>query len=107
MLIYQGFVPGPQASIHGLSALGFIMYPDWPQSAADLVPLPLCDGPKLKPFDFQGPQRIEFLEHIGQGLHAHVFKVRILGCVYALKLVSNQPPFIACGCHGRAQGRGN
>lgn len=63
------------------------MYPDWPQSDADLVPLPRCDGPKLKPFDFQGAQRIEFLEYVGEGLHAHVFKVRIRGQIYALKLV--------------------
>ncbi|KAG6006876.1 hypothetical protein E4U21_006595 [Claviceps maximensis] len=62
------------------------MYPGWPQSAVDLVPLPLCDGPKLKPFDFQGPQKIEFIDYIGQGLHAHVFKVKILGQIYALKL---------------------
>ncbi|KAI1073595.1 kinetochore Sim4 complex subunit FTA2-domain-containing protein [Whalleya microplaca] len=62
------------------------MYPDWPESDADLVPLPKCDGPKLKPFNFQGPQKIEFLEHLGEGLHAHVFKVKILGQIYALKL---------------------
>ncbi|KAJ8131268.1 hypothetical protein O1611_g2357 [Lasiodiplodia mahajangana] len=62
------------------------MYPDWPESDADLVPLPKCDGPKLKPFDFQGPQKIEFLERIGEGLHSHVFKVKILGEIYALKL---------------------
>ncbi|KAI0455163.1 kinetochore Sim4 complex subunit FTA2-domain-containing protein [Xylaria acuta] len=62
------------------------MYPDWPRSNADLVPLPECDGPKLKPFNFQGPQKIEFLEHLGEGLHAHVFKVKILGQIYALKL---------------------
>ncbi|KAJ9130230.1 Kinetochore complex Sim4 subunit Fta2 [Pleurostoma richardsiae] len=62
------------------------MYPDWPRSSADLVPLPRCDGPKLKPFDFQGTQTIEFLEHVGEGLHAHVFKVQILGQIYALKL---------------------
>lgn len=64
------------------------MYPDWPESADDLVPLPLCDGPKLKPFDFQGPQQIEFLEFLGDGTHSYVFKVKILGEVYALKLVS-------------------
>ncbi|KAG7292935.1 hypothetical protein NEMBOFW57_002980 [Staphylotrichum longicolle] len=62
------------------------MYPDWPQSPADLVPLPRCDGPKLSAFDFHGPQEIEFLEHLGEGGHSHVFKVNILGCVYALKL---------------------
>ncbi|KAK0612337.1 kinetochore Sim4 complex subunit FTA2-domain-containing protein [Bombardia bombarda] len=62
------------------------MYPDWPATDADLVPLPQCIGPKLEPFDFQGPQQIEFLEYIGEGLHAHVFKIRILGQIYALKL---------------------
>lgn len=64
------------------------MYPDWPESDADLVPLPRCHGPKLKPFDFQGPQKIEFLDYIGEGLHAHVFKIKIMGKIYALKLVS-------------------
>ncbi|KAI5925861.1 kinetochore Sim4 complex subunit FTA2-domain-containing protein [Camillea tinctor] len=62
------------------------MYPDWPECAADLVPLPQWLGPKLGPFDFQGPQKIEFLEFLGEGLHAMVFKVRILGQVYALKV---------------------
>ncbi|KAK1834584.1 kinetochore Sim4 complex subunit FTA2-domain-containing protein [Podospora conica] len=62
------------------------MYPDWPRSKADLVPLPLCDGPKLKAFDFKGKQQIEFLEYLGEGLHAHVFKVRIRRKIYALKL---------------------
>ncbi|EMR71838.1 hypothetical protein UCREL1_1113 [Eutypa lata UCREL1] len=46
----------------------------------------MCDGLKLKPFNFQGPQKIEFLEHLGEGLYAHVFKVKILGKIYALKL---------------------
>lgn len=63
------------------------MYADWPLSNADLVPLPRCDGPKLDPFDFQGPHTIEFLEHAGDGLHAHVFKVQIRGQIYAPKLV--------------------
>jgi hypothetical protein len=64
------------------------MYPDWPQSAAELVPLPQIDGPRLAPFDFKGPQKIEFLEYLGQGQHANVLKVRISGQIYALKLVS-------------------
>lgn len=64
------------------------MYPDWPESDDDLVPLPECPGPKLKPFDFQGPQKIEFLEVVGEGLHAMVIKVKILKKVYALKVVS-------------------
>ncbi|CAG9949076.1 unnamed protein product [Clonostachys rosea f. rosea IK726] len=62
------------------------MYPDWPRSEADLVPLPRCDGPKLEPFDFKGPQQIEFLEYLGDGLHSQVLKVKILGQIYALKL---------------------
>lgn len=50
--------------------------------------MPQCPGPKLGPFDFQGPQKIEFLGILGEGLHAIVFKVRILGQIYALKVVS-------------------
>lgn len=65
------------------------MYPDWPESAADLLPLPRCDGPKLEPFQFHGPQKIEFLHYISEGLVSHVFKVRIEGEIYALKLVGN------------------
>lgn len=64
------------------------MHPDWPETPADLVPLLVCDGPKLAAFDFQGPQQIEFLEYLGEGLHAHVVKVSIKGQEYALKLVS-------------------
>lgn len=63
------------------------MYPDWPKSADDLAPLPQIDGPKLEPFAFKGPQRIKFLEYLGEGLHSHVFKVEIMGDIYALKLV--------------------
>ncbi|KAI8717424.1 hypothetical protein NCS52_00818300 [Fusarium sp. LHS14.1] len=55
------------------------MYPDWPKSSSDLVPLPLCEGPKLEPFDFQGPQKIDFLQHIGEGSHSHVFKFKFVG----------------------------
>lgn len=73
------------AFLHSL--LASPMYPDWPETAADLVPLPLCPGPKLAAFDFQGPQDIEFLEYLGEGLHAHVLKVKIKGQEYALKLV--------------------
>ncbi|KAJ8114158.1 hypothetical protein ONZ43_g4967 [Nemania bipapillata] len=62
------------------------MYPDWPESTADLGPLPQCPGPKLEPFNFQGPQKIEFLEILGEGQHAIVFKVKMLGQIYALKV---------------------
>lgn len=63
------------------------MYPDWPRSVEDLVPLPQCEGPKLPAFDFKGPQEIKFLDLLGEGQHSYVFKVDILGCEYALKLV--------------------
>lgn len=63
------------------------MYPAHPKTAADLVPLPLCDGPKLPPFQFpDSKQEIIFLEYIGQGAHSHVFKIEIQKQVYALKL---------------------
>ncbi|KAH6616142.1 kinetochore Sim4 complex subunit Fta2 [Chaetomium sp. MPI-SDFR-AT-0129] len=62
------------------------MYPDWPRSREDLVPLPQCDGPKLNPFNFKGDPTIEFIDYLGEGLHAHVFKVRIDNQIYALKL---------------------
>ncbi|KAI0183257.1 kinetochore Sim4 complex subunit FTA2-domain-containing protein [Xylaria flabelliformis] len=62
------------------------MYPDWPKCATDLGPLPECPGPKLGPFDFQGPQKIRFLGILGEGLHAIVFKVEMLGQIYALKV---------------------
>lgn len=65
------------------------MFPDHPTSPYDLLPpLPRCDGPKLEPFDFQGPQNIEFLAYLGAGLHSHVVKVKIKNKEYALKLVS-------------------
>lgn len=65
----------------------FSLFPELPQSGSDLIPLPRrAKGPKLKPFDFQGPQQIEFLDHLGHGLHSHVVKVKILGQIYALKL---------------------
>ena len=63
------------------------IYPDWPACPADLVPLPMIEGPKLKPFDFGGPQQIEFLEYIASGLHGHVVKARIHGQEYVIKLV--------------------
>ncbi|OAA61821.1 hypothetical protein SPI_04680 [Niveomyces insectorum RCEF 264] len=62
------------------------MYPFLPGPGEELVPLPNCEGPKLKPFDFHGPQRIEFLELLGTGIDGVVFKVKILGRIYALKL---------------------
>ncbi|KFA51010.1 hypothetical protein S40293_11164, partial [Stachybotrys chartarum IBT 40293] len=46
-------------------------------------------GPKLEPFVFKGPREIEFLDELGVGGHSFLFKVRIDGVLYALKLVSN------------------
>lgn len=64
------------------------MYPETPQSVAGLVPLPQGNGPKIKAFDFQGPQQIEFLDRLGSGIHSIVFRVKIRGQIYALKLAS-------------------
>lgn len=63
------------------------IFPDWPVCLDDLVPLPMIDGPKLKPFDFGGPQQIEFVKYIASGLHGHVVQARIHGQDYAIKLV--------------------
>ncbi|KEY68579.1 hypothetical protein S7711_05765 [Stachybotrys chartarum IBT 7711] len=62
------------------------MYVHYPEPGADLVPLPEFEGPKLEPFTFQGKRKIEFLEGLGSGTHSWVFKVRIDGQIYALKL---------------------
>lgn len=78
----------PHFSFSHLYPLLFIVCPEHPNSPSDLVPLLQCDGPKLKPFDFKGPLNIEFLESAGSGSHSYVFKVKIRGETYALKLVS-------------------
>lgn len=52
-------------------------------------PLPWCEGPKLEPFDIQGPsQTIVFKAHLASAVHSHVFEVSITGATYALKAVS-------------------
>lgn len=55
-------------------------------------PLPWCVGPKLPPFPLHGSanQEIEILEHLGQGLHSEVFRVKIQGRCFALKVVSDE-----------------
>lgn len=53
----------------------------------DFVPLPECEGPRLQPYNAKHAPDIDFLEHIGQGVHAHVFKVKIDGKIFALKIV--------------------
>lgn len=54
-----------------------------------LPPLPAHPGPSLRPFDFKDVKKahIEFLEYIGHGAHSRVYKVRIDGKLYALKVV--------------------
>ena len=54
-----------------------------PMSAFPKVP-----GPKLKRFGSDSRALdIEFIEHLGKGIHGHVWKVRIDSTVYALKIV--------------------
>lgn len=51
--------------------------------------LPNVPGPKLYPFDTgTDPLDLEFIEEIGKGLVSYVWKVRINGNEYALKIVS-------------------
>jgi len=50
-------------------------------------PLPWCAGPKLKPFTFKtATPQVTFLRLLGSGLHGHVFKARLDGVIYAIKL---------------------
>ncbi len=53
-----------------------------------LVPLPDMPGPRLAPFKDGEAGEVEFLAPLGSGLHGSVFKARIDGEIYALKLVS-------------------
>lgn len=57
---------------------------------ADLPLVPDCEGPRLHPYNRKGTDEIEFIDEVGHGAHAHVFKVRIDGKIYALKVFLNQ-----------------
>ncbi|KAJ4412865.1 hypothetical protein N0V82_008716 [Gnomoniopsis sp. IMI 355080] len=57
-----------------------------------LPPLPDCEGPQLHPYQSSGTPEITFLEEIGVGAHGHVFKVRIEGKIFALKVFHYQLP---------------
>ncbi|KAK8025396.1 hypothetical protein PG990_003219 [Apiospora arundinis] len=47
--------------------------------------------PKLHQFDTGGaPLELEFIKQLGKGLHSYVWKVRINGNVYALKLFTHE-----------------
>ena len=58
-------------------------------------PLPLCDGPKLKPFDLPMPNP-DFHRLISdrdaEGGQAHVFEASIGSTMYAIKVVKNPSP---------------
>lgn len=49
--------------------------------------LPSIEGPKLRRFKGGNYNRIEYEELLGSGDHGYVFRVRIDGELYALKLV--------------------
>lgn len=57
------------------------------------LPLPRIPGPKLEPFRGTATADIEFIEFIGndEDLDSKVWKVRIDGKVFALKVVSVTP----------------
>ena len=55
---------------------------------AELEAFPYIPGPQLARFDTKGKDLdIEFVRHLGAGIHAHVWKVVIDGTPYALKMV--------------------
>lgn len=59
-------------------------------SSTKRLPLPRCPGPKLEPFRGTASVDIEFIEFIGSGndMDSKVWKVRVDGKIYALKIVS-------------------
>jgi hypothetical protein len=64
-----------------------------PLSGPASRPLPWFKGPKLGPFTFRDELKpdIRFLEHLGGGAHAEVFRAVIDGSDYAIKLVYFPP----------------
>ncbi|KAI0513292.1 kinetochore Sim4 complex subunit FTA2-domain-containing protein [Xylaria bambusicola] len=52
--------------------------------------LPALEGPRIGPFDVLGSGfSIKFLDKLGEGSHAVVWKVEINGLVYAIKMFNN------------------
>lgn len=50
--------------------------------------------PTLHQFDTGGaPLEVEFIKKLGEGIHSHVWKARVNGNIYALKLVSGPHSF--------------
>ncbi|KAK6069734.1 hypothetical protein SCUP234_10489 [Seiridium cupressi] len=59
----------------------------WFHLSESMTGLPDVPGPRLLPFSFDGGKDdIEFIEFLGKGVHAHVWKVTINGKIYALKI---------------------
>ncbi|KAI1659572.1 hypothetical protein F4813DRAFT_401561 [Daldinia decipiens] len=80
------------------------MYPDWPESDADLVPLPQCDGPKLKPFKLPGSSR----NRIPRTPRIRSIFTRLQGQNPGADLRTKTEPFSCeCRAYGRLQETGN
>ncbi len=64
-----------------------------PASSDTPLPLPQLPGPKLAPFTATGYADIEFIRELGDSNHmdSFVWKVRIDGRDYALKMVKELP----------------
>ncbi|KAI0596166.1 kinetochore Sim4 complex subunit FTA2-domain-containing protein [Biscogniauxia sp. FL1348] len=55
---------------------------------------PPVPGPSIPPFHSgKGKLDITFIQHIGAGIHSHVWKVKINGAIYALKIFTCQRRF--------------
>ncbi|KAK7991490.1 hypothetical protein PG988_000284 [Apiospora saccharicola] len=61
--------------------------------------LPPVPGPKLAQFRGKdSPLNIDFIQYLGSGVHAHVWKVRIDGKIYALKMFRFGNNFTPASC---------
>lgn len=66
--------------------------------------LPRIPGPKLGPYQSPngntGRPQVKFLEELGQGAHSAVWKVKIDGKLFALKLVKDSREYssLVCSC---------
>lgn len=74
---------------------------------ADL--LPRVPGPKLGPFTPTGEAEIKFISYLGSPYseHAYVWKVKINGKRYALKMVSGSVQFAQCDSRQQQQHKSN
>ncbi|MCJ1239953.1 hypothetical protein MMC14_007952, partial [Varicellaria rhodocarpa] len=54
-------------------------------------PLPLCDGPKLQPFEYRHAP-VKFIRLLNAGDHGSVFEVLIESNTYALKIFNFYDP---------------